>query len=114
MDDENGHFDSHFNQILNFTQYEEDIQSQKFNSTMHIQIEKSINHLRVCYNFNYHKNKIKRPRFSKKIYSFMLYHQNRGSFNIILSSKNHSPNNNIDNEFEVSGNDFFFQIIKND
>ena len=113
MDDENGYFNTHFHTIWNFTKHEQDIQSQKFNSTVDIQIEKSISHLRVCYNFNYPKNKIKRPRFSKKIYAIILYHQNRASFNIIFSSKNHSPNNNIDNEFEVSGDHFFFQIFEN-
>ena len=113
MDDENGYFNTHFHAIWNFTKHEEDVQSQKFNSTVDIQIEKSISHLRVCYNFKHPQNKVIRPRFSKKIYQFILYHQNRTSFNIVLSSKNHSPNNNIDNEFEVSGDNFFFQIFKN-
>ena len=66
MDVGNGYLDSQFYQILNFTQYEEDIQSQKFNSTVNIQIEKTISHLRVCYNFNPPQDKIKRPRFSKE------------------------------------------------
>ena len=106
MENKNGYDTSHYRPIYNFTKYQEDIQSQKFNSTVDIQIEKTISHLTVCYNFKHPQNKVKRPEITTSIYTFILYNQTGGEFIIVLSSKNHSPNHEYDNIFKISGDNF--------
>ena len=105
-DNENGYYDSYHKLITNIAEHEEDIQLRKFNSTVDIQIEKTISHEHVCYNFKHPQDKVKRPKTSTSIYIFILYHQKNAKFNIILSSKNHSPNNEFDNLFSLSGDNF--------
>ena len=103
---EEGYYGSYYYQMTNLAEQEQDIQSQKFNSTVDIQIEKTISDEVVCYNFKHPKNKIKRPKIAPPIYVFILYHQKHAKVNIKLSSKNHSPNNQYDNLFKISGDNF--------
>ena len=106
MDNEDVYYGKNYRRIHNLANYEQDVQSQKFSSKVDIQIEKTISHHVVCYNFNPPQNKVKRPKHANIIYRFILYYQNHNIF-IVLSSKNQSPNNENDNIFEVSGDNFF-------
>ena len=98
---------SYYWQIQNLANYEKNIQSRKFNSTVDIQIEKTINHNVVCYNFKHPRNKVKRSKFTNVIYRFVLKLQNRCQFDITLSSKNYFCNYGCDNAFKVLGDSFF-------
>ena len=74
------------------------------------QIEKTVNHFIVCYNFK-HPQFIQKDRVKGTLYEFWIYHHHQTQYNLYLSSDHNAPNGLSTNTLRLISNDLLIHNI---